>query len=68
MKSYREISEALESSTNEELDELIKLCIGRIFAMGSRPAREGDIDQYNQVTYLAKRANEELQQRQGAIK
>jgi hypothetical protein len=60
MKTYNEIMEALESSTDFELEELIKLCIGRVLRLGSRPAQLGDGDEYDKYSHLAIKAGDEL--------
>jgi hypothetical protein len=63
MKSYAEICEGLEQSTDSELEELIKLCLGRILRLGSRPAQQGDAKEYDRYSYLAILAGRELEDR-----
>jgi len=60
---YAQTMAAIETSSNRELDKLIKLCIGKVLSMGSRPERDGDIEQYNRCSYLAKLATDELARR-----
>lgn len=62
-KSAYEISQAIEQSSNKELQTLITLSIGRILRMGSRPAQSGDGREFDKYAALAIAAKEELNER-----
>lgn len=45
----------------QQAERAIQLAIGRIFALGSRPAQEGDIKKYEDARYVILCASEYLE-------
>lgn len=62
MLSFREQQEAMKNSTREELETLVKLALGRIFRLGSRPTQPGDVEQYEFCRSLIMDATELLRE------
>lgn len=55
--------ENLRSMSNSELENVIKLCIGRVLRLGSRSTQPGDVEQYEKCSRLSIEANEILNER-----
>lgn len=56
----------IEDASDDELRQLCRLAIGRLFRMGSRPTQPGDDRKYAEVRYWLIGASEELRRRKQA--
>ena len=63
MREYRALQIGIETASTQELEELMRLCIGRIFKMGSRPEQIADMQKYEECRWLTLTANEEIKRR-----
>lgn len=61
--NFAEEQAAIENSTTEQLRETCKGAIGRIIGMMQRPARFGDVDEYNRCRAVAMDCGDELRRR-----
>jgi len=62
-KKYSELIKAMETSSNDDLQQLQRLSIGRILLLGSRQEEDGDLQEYEQCRYLVMSAAAELEKR-----
>lgn len=49
-----------EFNNKQEAEQVIRLALGRILSIGSRPFKQGDIEEYEQCKWLILHANEFL--------
>ena len=61
--TYAQQVKTLESMAIPELENVIKLAIGRVLRMVSRATQAGDIEEYDRVSFIAVRANEIIKER-----
>jgi hypothetical protein len=67
MKNHRDLVTEINTASNRGLEELIRLSIGRILKLGSRPEQTGDFDEYEKYRWLVMSSSEELKNREQGI-
>lgn len=55
--------EDLRAVTTTDLKTIIKMAIGRVLRMGSRPTQTGDVEQYDRCRWIAITAAEIIKSR-----